>query len=326
MNIVILDGHTLNPGDNPWTPLEKLAKTFVVHDRTSPEQILERSMDADILITNKTPLRAATLQALPRLRCIGVLATGYDVVDIIDARKRDIPVINVVNYGTESVAQHAFAMLLELCRHTTLHDTAIRSGRWATSPDWCFWDTPQIELSGKVMGILGYGSIGRRVAQLAHAFGMTIIAASARKSASELRASVEPSSVPVTFVECDELFRSADVLTLHCPLSDQTRQIVNTARLDTMKDGAILLNVSRGALLDEVAVAAALTSGKLGGLAADVLSIEPVQAGNPLLSSPNTLLTPHIAWATLAARRNVIRIMAENLASWRGGVAKSVVN
>ena len=210
MKIVVLDGYTLNPGDNP-------------------EDVLERSRGAEILITNKTRLNADTLAALPDLRCIGVIATGYDVVDIAAAGKRGIPVMNVVNYGTEAVAQHAFALLLELCRRTALHDAGIRSGRWAAGPDWCFWDTPQVELSGKVMGILGFGTIGRRVAELAHAFGMKVIAASARKSAAELSASSAPVSFPVEFVEMDELFRASDVLSLHCPLTDQTRAIVNAA-------------------------------------------------------------------------------------------------
>lgn len=230
---------------------------------------------AEILITNKTRLNADTLAALPDLRCIGVIATGYDVVDIAAAGKRGIPVMNVVNYGTEAVAQHAFALLLELCRRTALHDAGIRSGRWAAGPDWCFWDTPQVELSGKVMGILGFGTIGRRVAELAHAFGMKVIAASARKSAAELSASSAPVSFPVEFVEMDELFRASDVLSLHCPLTDQTRAIVNAANIASMKDGAILLNLARGPLLDEAAVAEALASGKLGGLGADVVSVEP---------------------------------------------------
>ena len=181
MKIVVLDGYTLNPGDNPWDPLAALGD-LTVYDRTNPEDVLERSRGAEILITNKTRLNADTLAALPDLRCIGVIATGYDVVDIAAAGKRGIPVMNVVNYGTEAVAQHAFALLLELCRRTALHDAGIRSGRWAAGPDWCFWDTPQVELSGKVMGILGFGTIGRRVAELAHAFGMKVIAASARKS------------------------------------------------------------------------------------------------------------------------------------------------
>ena len=270
MKIVVLDGYTLNPGDNPWDPLAALGD-LTVYDRTNPEDVLERSRGAEILITNKTRLNADTLAALPDLRCIGVIATGYDVVDIAAAGKRGIPVMNVVNYGTEAVAQHAFALLLELCRRTALHDAGIRSGRWAAGPDWCFWDTPQVELSGKVMGILGFGTIGRRVAELAHAFGMKVIAASARKSAAELSASSAPVSFPVEFVEMDELFRASDVLSLHCPLTDQTRAIVNAANIASMKDGAILLNLARGPLLDEAAVAEALASGKLGGLGADVV-------------------------------------------------------
>ena len=228
MKIVVLDGYTLNPGDNPWDPLAALGE-LTVYDRTNPEDVLERSRGAEILITNKTRLNADTLAALPDLRCIGVIATGYDVVDIAAAGKRGIPVMNVVNYGTEAVAQHAFALLLELCRRTALHDAGIRSGRWAAGPDWCFWDTPQVELSGKVMGILGFGTIGRRVAELAHAFGMKVIAASVRKSAAELSASSAPVSFPVEFVEMDELFRASDVLSLHCPLTEQTRAIVNAA-------------------------------------------------------------------------------------------------
>ncbi len=325
MKIVVLDGYTLNPGDNPWTSLEALGDV-TVYDRTPSEAILERSRGAEVLITNKTRLNAETLAALPDLRCIGVVATGYDVVDVAEAGKRGIPVMNVVNYGTEAVAQHAFALLLELCRRTALHDAGIRAGRWAAGPDWCFWDTPQVELTGKVMGILGFGPLGHRVGELAHAFGMKVMAASPRKSAAEAAASAAPASYPVDFVERDELFRASDVLSLHCPLTDQTRGIINASTLAMMKDGAILLNLARGPLLDEAAVAAALASGKLGGLGADVASVEPIKADNPLLQSPNTLLTPHIAWATLAARRNIIRIMAENIAGWMKGEPKSVVN
>ena len=269
MKIVVLDGYTLNPGDNPWDPLAALGD-LTVYDRTNPEDVLERSRGAEILITNKTRLNADTLAALPDLRCIGVIATGYDVVDIAAAGKRGIPVMNVVNYGTEAVAQHAFALLLELC--------------------------------------------------------MKVIAASARKSAAELSASSAPVSFPVEFVEMDELFRASDVLSLHCPLTDQTRAIVNAANIASMKDGAILLNLARGPLLDEAAVAEALASGKLGGLGADVVSVEPIAQDNPLLASPNTLLTPHIAWATRTARQNITRIIAENIAGWMADQPKSVVN
>ena len=325
MKIVVLDGHTLNPGDNPWDPLAALGD-LTVYDRTEPRQVLERSWGAEVLITNKVRLDAATLAALPDLRCIGVIATGYDVVDVAAAGERGIPVMNVVNYGTEAVAQHAFALLLELCRRTALHDAGIRSGRWAAGPDWCFWDTPQVELSGKTMGILGFGTIGRRVAELAHAFGMKVIAASARKSAAELAASAVPVAFPVELVGLDGLFRASDVLSLHCPLTDRTRAIVNAANIAAMKDGALVLNLARGPLLDEAAVADALVSGKLGGLGADVVSAEPITTDNPLLTSPNTLLTPHIAWATLTARRNITRIISENIAGWMAGTPKSVVN
>ena len=243
-------------------------------------------------------------------------------------RYRDMSPVDLIHQITTVLIgnnSHSI-LLLELCRRTALHDAGIRSGRWAAGPDWCFWDTPQVELSGKVMGILGFGTIGRRVAELAHAFGMKVIAASARKSAAELSASSAPVSFPVEFVEMDELFRASDVLSLHCPLTDQTRAIVNAANIVSMKDGAILLNLARGPLLDEAAVAEALASGKLGGLGADVVSVEPIAQDNPLLASPNTLLTPHIAWATRTARQNITRIIAENIAGWMAGQPKSVVN
>ena len=309
MKIVVLDGYTLNPGDNPWDPLAALGE-LTVYDRTNPEDVLERSRGAEILITNKTRLNADTLAALPDLRCIGVIATGYDVVDIAAAGKRGIPVMNVVNYGTEAVAQHAFALLLELCRRTALHDAGIRSGRWAAGPDWCFWDTPQVELSGKVMGILGFGTIGRRVAELAHAFGMKVIAASVRKSAAELSASSAPVSFPVEFVEMDELFRASDVLSLHYPLTEQTRAIVNAANIASMKDGAILLNLARGPLLDESAVAEALASGKLGGLGADVVveaagTAESFNAASEIIKHNGKFV--FYSWVTTPVTLNISR-------------------
>lgn len=325
MKIVVLDGYTLNPGDNPWDPLAALGE-LTVYDRTNPEDVLERSRGAEILITNKTRLDADTLAALPDLRCIGVIATGYDVVDIAAAGKRGIPVMNVVNYGHGS---RGATCLCPAVGTVPPHGPARRGHplrRWAAGPDWCFWDTPQVELSGKVMGILGFGTIGRRVAELAHAFGMKVIAASARKSAAELSASSAPVSFPVEFVEMDELFRASDVLSLHCPLTEQTRAIVNAANIASMKDGAILLNLARGPLLDESAVAEALASGKLGGLGADVVSVEPIAQDNPLLTSPNTLLTPHIAWATRTARQEHHPDHRREHRGWMAGQPQSVVN
>lgn len=326
MKCVVLDGYTLNPGDNPWDPLEAVTGSLTVYDRTPPELRLERSRDAEILITNKVRLDADCIAALPRLRCIGVIATGYDVVDIQAAGKRGIPVFNVTDYGTEAVAQHTFALLLELCRRTEVHDAGIRSGRWASGPDWCFWDTPQIELSGKTMGILGFGTIGRRVGELAHAFGMRVMATSVRKSGQELAKTSAPVSYPVEYADLEKVLAEADVLSLHCPLSEQTRGLVDRAFLSRMKNGAILLNLARGPLLQETDVAEALRTGKLAGLGADVLSREPASSDNPLLHAPNTLLTPHIAWATLTARKNITRIMAENIEAWLRGEYRNLVN
>ena len=328
MKIVILDGYTENPGDLSWEGLEKLGD-LTVYDRTSltdVQEVIDRIGDAEIVFTNKTPMPREVFDTCTNIRYVGVLATGYNVVDVDAAKEKNIPVCNIPTYGTAAVGQFAIALLLEICHHVGHHDKAVHEGRWENNPDWCFWDTPQVELSGKVMGILGFGTIGRRVAELAHAFGMKVIAASARKSAAELSASSAPVSFPVEFVEMDELFRASDVLSLHCPLPDQTRAIVNAANIAPMKDGAILLNLARGPLRDEAAVAEALASGKLGGLGADVVSVEPIAQDNPLLASPNTLLTPHIAWATRTARQNITRIIAENIAGWMAGQPKSVVN
>ena len=326
MKIVVLDGYTLNPGDNPWDPLAALGD-LTVYDRTNPEDVLERSRGAEILITNKTRLNADTLAALPDLRCIGVIATGYDVVDIAAAGKRGIPVMNVVNYGTEAVAQHAFALLLELCRRTALHDAGIRSGRWAAGPDWCFWDTPQVELSGKVMGILGFGTIGRRVAELAHAFGMKVIAASARKSAAELSASSAPVSFPVEFVEMDELFRASDVLSLHCPLTDQTRHLIDREALQKMKKSAVLINVARGAVVSEADLVWALENGEIAGAALDVLEQEPPEKDNPLFRFDNVIISPHAAWYSEESQAILQRTPAEDVARvLRGELPLNLVN
>ena len=325
MRIVILDGYTVNPGDNPWTALEEIGD-LTVYERTDACDIVARSLGADIVITNKTPLRAETLDALPDLRMVGILATGYDVVDVEHAGILGIPVVNVVNYGADAVAQHCMALLLELCRRVALHDRLVREGRWEQCPDFCFWEGTQMELCGKTMGILGFGTIGRKVGALAHAFGMNILAASARKSGAELAKSAIDPGYPVTYVDCEELFAASDVISLHTPLSDATRGIVNEKSLVLMKDGAILLNVARGPLLDEEAVARALACGKLAGLGCDVVSKEPITSDNPLLHAPNTFITPHIAWASLPARQNILRILADNIKSCLSGKPKSVVN
>ena len=325
MNIVVLDGYTLNPGDNPWTPLEELG-SFTVHDRTSPEDVVERALPAEVLITNKTRLTAEILDKLSGLRCIGILATGYDVVDVAHAGRLGIPVLNVVNYGAEAVAQQTMALLLELCRWPALHDQAVRAGEWNSCPDVCFWKTPQVELTGRVRGIVGFGTIGRRVGALAHAFGMQVVAASARRSGEELAREATDPGYPVRYADLDVLLKVADVLSLHCPLSEATRHLINEASLSKMKQGAFLLNLARGPLLDEEAVAAALKDGRLGGLGADVVSSEPISRDNPLLSTPRTVITPHIAWASLPARQNIIRILADNIRAWKEGELRSVVN
>lgn len=318
MNIVILDGYALNPGDNPWTPLENLGK-LTVYDRTPAEAIIERACEADIVITNKAPLSAAAIQALPKLRYIGVTATGYNVVDIAAAAKRSIPVCNVVAYGVNSVAQHVMALLLELCRRTSLHDASVRAGDWANAHDWCYWKSPQIELTGKVMGVIGFGSIGRKVAELASAFGMSVLAYTRSPQ-------FPPSYIPFSFVDQATLFAKADVISLHCPLTDNNEGMINSTTLACMKRGTFLLNTARGQLLDEKAVAAALHTGHLGGFGTDVLSQEPPLPDNVLLQAPNTLITPHISWASLDARRNIIKLTAENIRAWQEGKAINVVN
>jgi glycerate dehydrogenase len=305
--IVVLDGHTLNPGDLDWQGIEALGE-LTVHDRTPLPQIVERAKDAGILFTNKTPLTA--------VRFIGVLATGFNIVDIAAARARGIPVCNVPGYGTASVAQHVFALLLELTQHAGHHGRTVRDGRWSASPDFCYWDFPLVELSGRALGIIGYGSIGEAVARIARAFGM-IVLASARR----------PRSAPdVEFASTDDVFRRADVVTLHCPLTEETRGMVNTARLATMKPGAFLINTGRGPLIVERDLADALNAGRLAGAGLDVLSTEPPAPDNPLLAARNCLITPHIAWATRAARARLMQIVVENLRAFLAGRPSNVVN
>ena len=313
-SIVVLDGHVLNPGDNSWAPLEALGD-LTVYPRTPAELVLERAAGAEILVLNKNRLNGPLMDQLPRLRCIGMSSTGYDVVDIEAAASRGIPVINVESYAPDSVAQLALALLLELCRRPALHDAAIRDGEWSRSPDWCFWKTPQIDLAGKTLGLLGCGNIGRKVGVAGQAMGMRVIAYSRSGN-----------TAPFELVGLDQLFAESEVLSLHCPLNDASRRIVNRDRLAAMPRGALLINTARGKLLDEEAVADALRTGQLGGLGADVVSHEPIRPDNPLLHAPGVVLTPHLAATTLTARRAIVRILGENLAAWLRGEPRSVVN
>lgn len=316
MNIVVLDGYTLNPGDLSWDDLKVLASCDI-YDRTSSEQLHSRAKYADILITNKCPLRKEHFVELPKLKYIGVTATGYNIVDIGAAKERKIVVTNVPTYGTRSVAQMTFALLLELTQHVGHHSRRVSEGAWTESDDWCFWDRPLIELEDRVMGIVGFGRIGRAVADLALAFGMQV----------QIATRSQPDDIPngVRIVELDELFRASDVVSLHCPLTPETDQLVNADRLELMKPSAFLLNTSRGPLIDEKALANALNSERIAGAAVDVLSIEPPTANNPLLSAKNCLITPHIAWATRSARARLMNIAVENVRAFLAGRPVNIV-
>lgn len=316
--IVVLDGYTLNPGDLSWDDFTKYA-SIEVHDRTEPARILERCKGAEFILTNKTPLDANTLKQLPDLRYIGVLATGYNVVDVRAAKERGIPVTNIPTYGTASVTQHTFALILELTLNVRLHSDAARAGEWSAARDWCFWKTPLSELEGKSLGIVGFGRIGRRVAEVGHAFGMKIIA----------HDSVQTNPPPYDgfrWATIEELLRDSDVVSLHCPLFPETQGLMNAARLKLMKRSAILINTSRGPLIVDRDLADALNAGTLAGAGVDVLSVEPPAADNPLLSAKNCLITPHIAWAAKEARARLMTLAVENLAAFLAGKPQNVVN
>jgi glycerate dehydrogenase len=316
--IVVLDGHTLNPGDLSWRELEVLGHCQV-HDRTPPGQVVERALDAELVLTNKTVLTREQIAACPRMRYIGVLATGYNIVDIEAARERSVPVTNVPTYGTRSVAQMTIALLLELTQRIGHHAQTVREGRWSRSPDFCYWDYPLVELDGLTLGIVGYGRIGQAVAAIARTFGLRVVvaASSRRKAASD-------PETPV--LELDELFRASDVVSLHCPLTPETRELVNERRLALMKPSAFLLNTSRGLLVNEAALAAALNEGRLAGAGLDVLAVEPPAAGNPLFSARNCFITPHIAWATRAARARLMETAIANVKAFLAGTPQNVVN
>lgn len=315
MQIVILDGYTLNPGDLSFDALGAFGK-LSVYDRTPEDEIARRLLGADIVFTNKTPIRSEHLAKANRLKYIGVLATGYDVVDIEAANERGIPVCNVPDYGTEAVAQHVFALLFEIAKNVGLHNRAVHQGRWTHSPDYCFWEAPLFELTGKTLGIFGCGRIGRRVAEIGNAFHMRVLGCTPHPRENFMG----------EYVDFHRLLKESDVITLHCPATDRTRGIMNRDTFAKMKEGAILLNTARGALVDEQDLFEALESRHLYAAGVDVASREPISAANPLLKARNCYITPHIAWASYGARKRLIEISAENLRSFLDGKPIHQVN
>jgi glycerate dehydrogenase len=316
MNIVILDGYTANPGDLSWQGLEEIGEV-TVYDRTKADETVARAADADIVLTNKVIISREIIAQLPRLKYIGVLATGYNVVDIEAAHERGITVTNVPAYSTESVAQMVFAHLLTVTNRTEHYAIENRNGRWTKNPDFCYWDFPHMELAGKTFGIVGLGNIGRRVAEIATAFGMHVKALTS-KSADALPANIEKATL-------ESILSTSDVLSLHCPLTDKTRHLINRETLQQMKPTAILINTGRGPLVDDQAVADALSGGRLAAFCADVLTEEPPKADNPLLEQPNAYMTPHIAWASKEARVRLVQVATDNVRAFINGRPQNMV-
>ena len=316
MKIVVLDGFTANPGDLSWKGLEELG-TITVFDRTKPGETVARAADADIVLTNKVIISREIMMQLPQLKYIGILATGYNVVDIEAAHERGIIVTNVPAYSTESVAQMVFAHLLTVTNRTEHYALQNRQGRWTKNPDFCYWDFPHMELAGKTFGIVGLGNIGRRVAEIALAFGMRVKALTS-KAANALPAGIEKADL-------EELLAKSDVISLHCPLTDTTRHLINYETLQQMKPSTILINTGRGPLVDDQAVASALAEGQLAAFCADVLTEEPPKADNPLLSQPNAFITPHIAWATEEARSRLLQVAISNVEAFLNAKPQNVV-
>ena len=315
MNIVILDGRALNPGDLSWDSFKQFGNVIYYPQTDTEDQTIVRLQNTQIALLNKVPITEKVLAACPELKLICVLATGYNVVDIQAAARRGIPVCNVPGYGTAAVAQFTFALLLELCHRVGHHDHVVHGGKWSRSPDFCFWDTPQMELAGKTMGIIGYGSIGQAVGNIARAFGMELIAHSRTH-----HPGVD------CYVELDELLSRADVISLHCPLFPETAGMINDETIAKMKDGVILLNTARGALVDEKALTAGLCSGKIRGAAVDVVSGEPIAEDNPLLTAPNCIITPHMAWAPLESRQRILDTTAKSIRTFLSGENVPCVN
>ena len=319
MKIVVLDGYCENPGDLSWAPLEQFGEV-VVYDRTpdTKEAVVERLQDADILVGNKNNITAEIMDACPKLKYIAVQATGYNVIDVAAAKERGIPVSNVPTYGTMAVAQHTMALLLEITNLVGHHNDRVHAGRWAEGPDWCFWDSPLMELDGKTLGVIGFGKIGQQTAKMAKAFGMNILATGSRPT--------EEGRAIADYVEMDELLAKSDVISLHCPLFPNTKGIICKENIDKMKDGVIILNSSRGPLVVEQDLADALRSGKVKAAAVDVVSAEPMTNDNPLLTAPNCIITPHIAWAPREARQRIMDTTAKNIEAFLKGSPINVVN
>ena len=315
MKIVILEGAAVNPGDLSWDAIKQFGEV-TIYDRTDPTDAAARIRDAQIILINKTPITAELLDQCPDLRLICVQATGYNVVDCDAARKRGITVCNVPAYGTNAVTQFTFSLLLEICNRVGHHDDAVHTGRWSTCGNFCFWDTPQMELYGKTLGIIGYGSIGQSVGRVAKAFGMKGRAYS-RTQKPEFQDD---------YANLDTVLAQSDIITLHCPMTPETDRIINKDTIAKMKDGAILINTGRGQLVDEQAAADALVSGKLRAMAADVVSVEPITPDNPLLSAPNCILTPHMAWTPVEARQRIIDITVGNISGFLKGEIVNAVN
>jgi glycerate dehydrogenase len=316
-NIVVLDGYALNPGDLDWEPLHAMGNV-TVYDRTKETEVASRAKDADIILTNKAIVNASAIAQLPKLKYIGVMATGYNVVDIQAATARHIKVTNVPAYGTAAVAQLTFALILELCNHVGLHADSVRAGEWSSNPDFSYWKTPLQELEGKILGIVGLGQIGRAVARIGLAFGMRVIAFHKHPERDKMEG--------VTFVTLEDCFATSDIVTLHCPLNEQNRGFVNEALLNTMKRGAFLINTSRGPLVNEQDLAAALNKERIAGAGLDVLATEPPPADHPLIRAKNCLITPHVAWAAKEARKRLLNTVIGNVQAFLSGQPRNLLN
>ncbi len=317
MKIVILESHAVNPGDLSWEPIHAFGDV-TIYERTPPELAVERIGDAEIVLINKTPITAQLLDACPSVKLICVQATGYNVVDCAAAKERGVIVCNVPSYGTDAVAQFTFSLLLELCNRVGHHDKLVHEGVWTACPEFCFWDTPQMELADKTIGIIGFGNIGRAVGKIARTFNMQVLAYN-RSRCTEGEAIGE-------YVDLDTLLKESDIVSLHCPLSPENTGLINVQTIEKMKNGAILLNTARGPLVDESALKAALQSGKLRGAAMDVVSQEPIQSDNPLLTAPNCIITPHMAWAPVESRQRIIDCTVRSIEGYLSGKPVNTVN